>query len=150
VKNLLLLIFSLLLQPCLQNSAIAQKTKKAAKSGIPIPWEPIKETDILWKKRIWREINVYERNNAPLHYNQTNSFATILLNGIKSGAIKAYSNDDISFTSPLSLATIDTLIQCNANSLSILARTYLNNLSKHSGDQTLNDTSFISSCSYPQ
>lgn len=150
MKNLPCLFLLLLLQPCLHNEAFAQKKKNEIKSGIPIPWEPIKETDMLWKNRIWREIEIYERTNAPLRINQTYSFANILLSGIHSGAIKAYSNEDTGFTTPLTLGAIDTLIQCDPSSLSVIARTYLNNLSKQPSDLPIEDTSSISSCSYPQ
>jgi gliding motility associated protien GldN len=150
MKNLPCLFLLLLIQPSLYNQAHAQKAKHIVKSGIPIPWEPINDTDILWKKRIWREIEIYERTNAPLRINQTYSFANILLGGIHSGAIKAYSNEDTGFTTPLTLGAIDTLIQCDAASLSVIARTYLNNLSKQPSDLPIKDTSYILSCSYPQ
>ncbi len=133
------------MQPSLHNQAHAQKATHAVKSVIPIPWEPINETDILWKKRVWREINVFEGNNAPLCIGQTYSFANILLSGIHSGTIRAYSNEDTGFTTPLTLGAIDTLIQCDAASLSVTARKYLNSLSI-----LIKDTSSIFSCSYPQ
>ena len=62
-----------------------------------IPWIPIKKEDILWKKRVWREIAVYEKQNAPLWDDpaspQENVFANVLLSGINAGAYKAYAAD---------------------------------------------------------
>ena len=156
MKNILSLLLLLWLQLCLQNVAHAQKPKNAAKwpvpvpVRVPVPCELTRDTNLAWKKRVCREIEVYELKNAPLRSNNANSFAAILLSGIKSGALKAYSNHDTTFSTPLSLAAIDTLTQCDANNLSILARTYLNNVSKHSGDTTIKDTAFIASCTYPQ
>ena len=145
MKNLPHLLLLLSLQLCLHNEAHAQKPKNAAKWPVPVPHRTIKDTNY-----VQREIDIYERKNAPLLYVDDSSFAFILLNGIKSGAIKAYSNDDTTFTTPLTLTAIDTLIHCDATKLSVPARTYLNNVSKYSGDTTIIDTSFITSCSYPQ
>ncbi|NCX94972.1 MAG: gliding motility protein GldN [Chitinophagia bacterium] len=36
--------------------------------GKPIPWQSIKEAGILWKKRVWREIDIYEKLNMPLRF----------------------------------------------------------------------------------
>ena len=59
-----------------------------------IPWKPIKAADILWKKRVWREISVYEMQNVALRddpgYPQENVFANVLLSGINAGIYKAY------------------------------------------------------------
>ena len=59
-----------------------------------IPWKPIKDTDILWKKRVWREISVYEKQNVPLRndpeYPQDNVFANVLLSGINAGVYRVY------------------------------------------------------------
>ena len=35
---------------------------------MPIPWQHIRETDILWKKRVWREINTLEKQNIGFRY----------------------------------------------------------------------------------
>lgn len=132
------------------NPASAQKNKDTPPPTHTIPWAPIRDADILWKKRVWREIQVYERNNAPMRSNQQNALAGILLNGIRSGAIKAYADGDTAFTTPLNPATLDAITQCDATSLSRNTRYFLNYHSKHPTDSTIYDTSFISSCTYPQ
>jgi len=73
----------------------------------PIPWQYIREDDILWKKRVWREIDTREKANVGFRYTgDENSgggmFIEILIDAIKRGKIKAYSNFDDRFTSILS------------------------------------------------
>jgi hypothetical protein len=62
-----------------------------------IPWLPIKDEDILWTKRVWREVPVYEKQNASLRcdptYPQEDVFANVLLSGINAGAFQPYSDD---------------------------------------------------------
>ncbi len=71
--------------------------------SIPIPWQPIREADILWRKRVWREIDTREKQNVGFRYaGDENSgggmFIEILIDAIKRGKIKAYSNFDDRFT----------------------------------------------------
>ena len=62
-----------------------------------IPWKPIKKEDILWQKRVWREIAIYEKTNAPLRDDprlpQENIFANVLLSGINASIYIAYGAD---------------------------------------------------------
>ncbi len=59
-----------------------------------IPWKPIKNKNILWSKRVWREIPVYEKQNAPLRDDpespKENVFANILLSGVNAGVFSAF------------------------------------------------------------
>jgi gliding motility associated protien GldN len=73
----------------------------------PMPWQPIREADIMWKKRVWREIDTREKQNAAFRFPGDENtgggyFIEILIDGIKKGKIKAYSNFDDRFTSALS------------------------------------------------
>ena len=74
----------------------------------PIAWQHLREDDILWKKRVWREIDTREKQNVGFRYTgDENSgggmFIEILLDGIKRGKIKAYSAfTDDRFTSVMS------------------------------------------------
>jgi gliding motility associated protien GldN len=68
----------------------------------PIPWQYLREEDILWKKRVWREIDTREKQNVGFRYaGDENSgggmFIEILIDAIKRGKIKAYSNFDDRF-----------------------------------------------------
>jgi len=72
-------------------------------NSMPIPWQYIREEDILWKKRVWREIDTREKQNVGFRYTgDENSgggmFIEILIDAIKRGKIKAYSNFDDRFT----------------------------------------------------
>jgi len=72
----------------------------------PIPWQYIREEDILWKKRVWREIDTREKPNVGFRYAGDENtgggmFIEILIDAIKRGKVKAYSNFDDRFTSIL-------------------------------------------------
>lgn len=82
----------------------------------PIYWQYIREADILWKKRVWREIDTREKQNVGFRYAGDENtgggyFIEILLDGIKRGKIKAYSNVDDRFTTEL---TKDQIIEMTA------------------------------------
>lgn len=71
-----------------------------------LDWQPIRENDIMWKKRVWREIDIREKQNMAFRYpgdDYTGGgyFIEIVLDAIKKGKIKAYSNIDDRFTSAL-------------------------------------------------
>jgi gliding motility associated protien GldN len=73
----------------------------------PIPWQYIRESDILWKKRIWREIDTREKQNVGFRYagdehTGGGMFIEILIDAIKRGKIVAYSTFDDRFTTVLS------------------------------------------------
>ena len=67
--------------------------------GVPITWQPIREADILWKKRVWREIDTREKQNVAFRYAGDESsgggmFIEILVDALKRGKIKGYKFDD--------------------------------------------------------
>jgi gliding motility associated protien GldN len=75
-------------------------------ASVPIPWQPIRETDILWKKRVWREIDTREKQNVAFRYAGDESsgggmFIEILVDGLKTGKIKGYKQFDDRFTAEL-------------------------------------------------
>jgi len=77
----------------------------------PIPWQYLREADILYKKRVWREIDTREKQNVAFRYQgDENSgggmFIEILIDGIKRGKIKAYSTMDDRFTTELKMETL--------------------------------------------
>lgn len=72
----------------------------------PVAWQGIREADILWKKRVWREIDTREKQNMAFRYpgdDYTGGgyFIEIILDAVKKGKVKAYSNMDDRFTSAL-------------------------------------------------
>lgn len=69
-------------------------------------WQSVREADIMWKKRVWREIDTREKQNLPFRYvgdDQTGggTFIEILLDAVKKGKVKAYSSYSDRFTQAL-------------------------------------------------
>jgi gliding motility associated protien GldN len=59
-------------------------------------WQHLREADVLWKRRVWREIDVREKQNMAFRYpgdDETGGgyFIEILMDAVKKGKIKAYS-----------------------------------------------------------
>jgi len=81
-----------------------------------LPYDPIREADIFWEKRIWRIIDVREKMNLPFAY-PAEPFFSILMNAAMEGEITAYGTEDDKFSYPLEPeevasmgATVDTII----------------------------------------
>jgi gliding motility associated protien GldN len=75
----------------------------------PLLNEPyLNERDVLWEKRIWRELDLREKMNH--HFsNQKEPLALILLNHAKSGSLTVYSNIDDAFTTALSVSELNCM-----------------------------------------
>jgi gliding motility associated protien GldN len=78
----------------------------------PIPMPAVRQADIMWSKRIWREIDMRQKMNQPFYYplephNNWRNFITVVMDALKEGAITAYdiSNTD-EFTIPLNYQEI--------------------------------------------
>jgi gliding motility associated protien GldN len=77
-----------------------------------IPMPTVRKADIMWSKRIWREIDLRQKMNQPFYYplephNNWRNFITVIMDALKEGSITAY---DISgtdeFTIPLNYQEI--------------------------------------------
>lgn len=84
-------------------------------TNAPVAWQNVREADILWKKRVWREIDTREKQNMAFRYpgdDYTGGgyFIEIILDAIKKGKIKAYSNLDDRFTSTLTKEQIQEML----------------------------------------
>jgi len=82
---------------------------KVAHVSKAMPWQPLREDDVMWKKRIWREIDVRQKQNMPFIYpgdEQTGggSFIEILVDAVKKGKVAAFSPSDDRFTTPFTKA----------------------------------------------
>ncbi|MBS4057979.1 MAG: gliding motility protein GldN [Bacteroidetes bacterium] len=69
----------------------------------PIPFPSIRKADVMWSKRIWREIDFRQKLNQPFYYpteshNNWRNFMTVIMDGLKEGSFVAY---DISNTDEL-------------------------------------------------
>ena len=63
-----------------------------------LEWYNIRENDIAFKRRFWKRVDVKERQNMPFiykgdEYSGGGAFVEILLDGIKRGKIRAYTDD---------------------------------------------------------
>lgn len=72
--------------------------KTAIMQMIPIPYVPLREADVIWSRRIWREINMKEKMNQPFYFPETpqgawKSFMQIIMDNMKEGTITAYEDD---------------------------------------------------------
>jgi gliding motility associated protien GldN len=75
-----------------------------------LQWEPIREADILWSKRLWRVIDVREKINLPFIYPEM-PFFTVLMKGIKQDTtIKAYKADNDKFWYKMSGKELDGIL----------------------------------------
>jgi gliding motility associated protien GldN len=80
----------------------------------PIPYPTTRQADIMWSKRIWREIDMRQKINQPFYYplephNNWRNFITVIMDALKEGSITAY---DISptdeFLVPLNFQEIES------------------------------------------
>ncbi|MCB9320864.1 MAG: gliding motility protein GldN [Lewinellaceae bacterium] len=58
-----------------------------------LPYEPVREADVPWEKKIWSVINVREKINLPFAYPKM-PFFTILADAAKNGEFSVYKDDD--------------------------------------------------------
>jgi len=72
----------------------------------PVPYTPVRESDVSWSKKMWRVIDFREKMNQTFYYpdeaiRDRVSFMQMILNGLKEGTITAYSPTNDEFTKPL-------------------------------------------------
>lgn len=83
--------------------------KELASEERVLPYPQIREADLMWEKRIWRVVDVREKLNLPFAYPER-PFFSILLEGVESGELTAYSTEDDRFSQPLSGEEIENSI----------------------------------------
>lgn len=76
----------------------------------PIPYQYMREADVMWSKIIWRRINLTEKINLPLYYpteemEGRKSLIQLIMWGIKNKSLTAFATDE--FSSQLILSKID-------------------------------------------
>ena len=86
---------------------VVQKT--LIKERQPLAYEPIREADILWEKKVWRVIDVREKINLSFS-NPKKSFFEIINEAAKRGDITTYSTENDQFSKPLTKDDLEALI----------------------------------------
>jgi gliding motility associated protien GldN len=89
---------------------------KEERRTMPRPWQKTRENDLMWKKRVWREISILEKQNMALGYagdehTGGGMFIEILVDAVKRGRITAYANTDDRFTTVYTGAELDAQIK---------------------------------------
>lgn len=67
--------------------------KRIMQERFILPYEPIREADLFWEKRIWRVLDIREKMNRPFSYPDA-PFFQILVEGVESGDIATYAEED--------------------------------------------------------
>ncbi len=74
---------------------------KILKQKRVLPYQPVQERDIMWKKYVWRIIDVREKMNLPFVYPNA-PFFEIMTKAAQKGALALYSPEDEQFSYNLS------------------------------------------------
>lgn len=83
-------------------------TRETTPARVPIPYQFVRESDVLWSKRVWRIIDLRQKMNYPLYYptelmQDRESLVQRLVRAIKYNEINAYDPiEDDEFTTRLS------------------------------------------------
>lgn len=121
-------------------AAVAQSNVRIDTPANYDPWLPIPESDILWKKEVWRVINIYEAQNIALrNYPEIpheNAIAEYLLKGIREGTVNPYADDSM-FETPLTMTQIDSALICNSSNLSRCAHMRVNYANAHTNNSVI-------------
>lgn len=72
--------------------AMAQQVSNTASSNPSA--RPIPEQDVLFKKTVWRKIDLREKQNKPL-FSENREITKIIINAVKSGELTAYKSDSV-------------------------------------------------------
>lgn len=75
----------------------------------------IREVDAAWKRRVWQEIDIRQKQNSPFIYQGDEftgggAFIEILIDAVKKGKIAAFNGFDDRFSTPLDLEAFETSI----------------------------------------
>lgn len=82
-------------------------TRETIQQRKPVPYQYVRESDVLWSKRIWRMVDLRQKMNYPLYFPTTpmqdrESLVQRLVRAIKYNKITAYDPVDDEFTTRMS------------------------------------------------
>jgi len=82
--------------------------KRIITDRMVLPYQPLREADIFWEKKIWRVIDIREKMNLPFAYPEK-PFFTILMDAAVNGDITVYSTEDDKFSARLEPNEVATM-----------------------------------------
>jgi len=83
----------------------------------PVPYSSLRQSDVIYSKRVWQVIDFREKINQPFYYPlnehlRWRSFITVIMDAVKSGELTAYDAErDDEFTTPLAISQVDKLFK---------------------------------------
>ncbi len=90
-KSFYLLLGLLLAVLALPSVSVAQETDGYNPNSL----YPIHESDILYKKRVWRRMDLREKQNRPF-FASNNEITKVIIDAVKEGKLQPYENDSLS------------------------------------------------------
>lgn len=97
-----------------QDHMVEVYTKEHIPNKQPVPYEYIREADVMWSKIIYRMIDLRQKQNLPLYYptkpiGPRMSFVDLVLYGIDNEGVRAFSTNDPlnEFTAQMTLDEIN-------------------------------------------
>lgn len=92
-----------------------------------IPYDFLRESDVFWRKRVWRIIDCREKVNLPFVYPKE-PLITLLLNALNNNEIDVYDPIDDEFSRRMDPSEIDALLHSSDTVYTISPITYLDTM----------------------
>lgn len=79
----------------------------------PIPYQFLREGDVMWSKTIWRKIDLRQKINLPIYYpeyqrGKYKSLIDIIMQGVRTGQLTAFDENEIDeFASEMTITDIE-------------------------------------------